>query len=152
MKLSLPPKLVEKLVWGLRYTFAALYAEINRSRTLIVGIYENSIVESFRGIKRTCKVCIVCLYVKKSMTTEEATCRIVGWKVTNSKMCLAPLQCMHPSKQSGSQKFWSLFFCITKQTHWIQTFTHTCTSTQKYLVQTSAKFQQWMMRDSSKPE
>jgi hypothetical protein len=37
------------------------------------------------------------------MTTEEATCRIVGWKVTNSKMCLAPSvmqACMHASKQA----------------------------------------------------
>jgi hypothetical protein len=31
-------------------------------------------------------------------------------------------------------------------------YTHTCTSTQKYLVQTSAKIKQWMMRDSSKAE
>jgi hypothetical protein len=80
---------------------------------LILGLYGNSVVQSFRGKKEQANVCIVCLSVRKSMTTEEATCRIVGWKVTNSKMCLAPSvvmqACMHASKQaskqSGSQKF-----------------------------------------------
>ncbi len=64
--------------------------ETNRSRPLIVGLYENSIVQSFRGKKEQAKS-VLSVSVKKSMTTEEATCRIVGWKVTNSKMCLALL-------------------------------------------------------------
>jgi hypothetical protein len=78
-------------------------AGTDRSRPLILGLYGNSVVQSFRGKKEQANVCIVCLSVRKSMTTEEATCRIVGWKVTNSKMCLAPSvvqACMQASKQA----------------------------------------------------
>jgi hypothetical protein len=129
------------------------HAETNRSRSLIVGLYEISIVESFRGKKRTRKACFVCLCNEVNDYRRSYLQNCKAGKLLTPKcawhLCNACIQ----ASNLGPRSFDHYSFALQNQPIGFKhLYTHTCTSTQKYLVQTSAKIKQWMMRDSSKAE